>query len=119
MIKITKGSYGMRCGLFVKAIPAGSDPIELTKKQEERLVRLGVAEYVNPETSDELPVNIQEDIVDEFPEYSADMKLADLKKIAEVYGVDASAMRSKKDVIEAIDAARDELPSIDADTLVE
>ena len=43
MIKIIKGIYGMRIGSYVQAIPAGSDPIELTKDKEERLVRLGVA----------------------------------------------------------------------------
>ena len=46
MIKIIKGSYGMRVKQSVVAVPAGSDPIELSKEKEERLVRLGVAVYV-------------------------------------------------------------------------
>ena len=122
MIKIIKGSYGMRCGSTVKAVPAGSDPIELTKEEEERLVRMGVAVYVKERESneDEQPDEVQDDeIVDEFPEYNEDMKLAELKEIAKVYGIDARAMKSKKEVIEAIDAARDELPDVDADALVE
>lgn len=120
MIKIVKGSYGLRCGSLIKAIDANSDPIELSKEKEERLVRLGVAVYV-ADTVDEVkqPAQDEDEIVDEFPEYNADMKLADLKKVAEVYGVDASAMRTKKDVIEAIDAARDELPDFDAADSVE
>ena len=123
MIKIIKGSYGLRCGASVKAIPAGSEPIVLSKEKEERLVRLGVAVYVTEE--EDVIVQpagdaAQEDeIVDEFPEYNENMKLSELKDIAKVYGIDASSMRSKKEVIEAIDAAHDELPEVDADMLVE
>lgn len=125
MIKIIKGSYGMRCGASVQAVPAGSDPIELSKAQEERLVRLGVAVYVTEEDdvveqSGEGSDETQDDeIVDEFPEYNEDMKLSELKEVAKAYGIDASSMRSKKEVIEAIDAARDELPGVDVDALVE
>lgn len=125
MIKIIKGSYGMRVKKSIVAVPAGSDPIELSKEKEERLVRLGVAVYVTEqddvveqpgEGSDETQ---DDEIVDEFPEYNEEMKLSELKDIAKVYGIDASSMRSKKEVIEAIDAARDELPDVDADALVE
>ena len=126
MIKIIKGSYGMRCGKSVQAVPAGSDPIELDKDKEERLVRLGVAVYVTKEDDvdtyrHEGSEAAQEDdeIVEEFPEYSEDMKLAELKAVAEAYGIDASSMRSKKEVIEAIEPAREELPVVDADDLVE
>lgn len=125
MIKIIKGSYGLRSGASIKAIPAGSEPIELSKEKEARLVRLGVAVYVT-EQDDEIEQPVEgsdetqdDEIVDEFPEYNEDMKLADLKKIAETYGVDASSMRSKKEVIAAIDAAREELPGVNADDLVE
>ena len=125
MIKIIKGSYGMRVKKSIVAVPAGSDPIELSKEKEERLVRLGVAVYVTEqddvveqtgEGSDETQ---DDEIVDEFPEYNEEMKLSELKDVAKVYGIDASYMRSKKEVIEAIDAARDELPDVDADALVE
>lgn len=124
MIKIIKGSYGMRKGATVVPVLPGSDPIELSKEQEARLVRLGVAEYVTDDPDEckyaaDGSDDAQDEIVDEFPEYNADMKLTDLKKIAEAYGVDASSMRSKKEVIEAIDASREELPDIDAGALVE
>ena len=123
MIRIIKGSYGMRCGASVKAIPAGSDPIELSKEKEARLVRLGVAVYVTEEEDVIVQPGddaAQEDeIVDEFPEYNENMKLSELKEIAKVYGIDAGSMRSKKEVIEAIEAAHDELPEVDADMLVE
>lgn len=122
MIKIIKGSYGMRRGASIIAVPAGSDPIELSKEKEERLVRLGVAVYVTAEDNavEQLGGETQDDeIVDEFPEYNEEMKLSELKDVAKVYGIDASSMRSKKEVIKAIDAARDELPAVDADALVE
>ena len=44
------------------------------------------------------------------PEYDEDMKLDDLKEVAARYGVDASAMRKKADVIAAIEAAKAEQP---------
>lgn len=125
MIKIIKGSYGMRVKTSIVAVPAGSDPIELSKEKEERLVRLGVAVYVTEQDdaaeqpSESSGKTQDNEIVDEFPEYNEDMKLSELKDVAKVYGIDASSMRSKKEVIEAIDAARDELPDVDADTLVE
>ena len=125
MIKIIKGSYGMRVKKSIVAVPAGSAPIELSKEKEERLVRLGVAVYVTDQDNvAELPdVNADEtqddEIVDEFPEYNEEMKLSELKEIAKKYGIDASSMRSKKEVIEAIEAARNELPDVNADDLVE
>lgn len=121
MIKIIKGSYGLRRGMVVEAIPAGST-IEIGKDKEERLVRLGVAVYVNDdvaaEPTAEAPAETQDEVVDECPEYNEDMKLSDLKKVAEAYGVDASSMGSKKKVIEAIDAAK-ALPAFDAADAVE
>ena len=124
MIKIIKGSYGMRVKKSIVPVTADSEPIELSPEKEERLVRLEVAVYVdkinNNSQINKCGGDAQDDeIVDEFPEYNEDMKLSELKEIAKVYGIDASSMRSKKEVIEAIDAARDELPIVDADALVE
>ena len=125
MIKIIKGSYGHRRGMVIEAVPAGST-IEIGKDKEERLVRLGVAVYVNDEETDVLQLNEEapavtqdeDEVVDEFPEYDETMTLTDLKKVAEAYGVDASSMRTKKAVIEAIEAAKD-LPVFDAADSVE
>lgn len=46
MIRIIKGSYGLKVGKSIKPVRAGDAPISLEAKQEERLVKLGVAEYV-------------------------------------------------------------------------
>jgi predicted xylose isomerase-like sugar epimerase len=126
MIKIIKGSYGLRRGVSVEAIHAGTT-IEIDKDKEARLVRLGVAVYVgntgdeNPEqqnTAETETTQDKDEVVDTFPEYNESMKLSDLKKVAEAYGIDASSMRTKKDVIEAIEAAQD-LPAFDAVDSVE
>lgn len=52
MIKIVKGSYGLRVGKTVKPVTVGDAPIELEKEQEARLVRLGIAEYVDGTTGE-------------------------------------------------------------------
>ena len=113
MVKIIKGSYGMRRGASIEAVGAGTI-ISIEKEQEEHLVRLGVAVYVG-NTEDGQPQN---DGAVSAPEYNEGMKLADLKKIAESYGVDATSLKSKKEVIEAIEAAKD-LPAFDADDTVQ
>lgn len=115
MVKIIKGTYGRRKGSVIVPVRAG-ETVELTDEQEKRLVKLGVAEYVND--SDGAPEHSSSDETDEqealtLPEYNDKMKLPELKEIAEKYGVDARAMTSKKEVVEAIDAARSELPSFD------
>ena len=114
MVKIIKGTYGRRKGSVIVPVRAG-ETVELTDEQEARLVKLGVAEYVND--SDGAPAPSSSDETDEqeapeLPEYTDKMKLPELKEIAEKYGVDASAMTTKKDIIAAIDAAREELPTV-------
>lgn len=47
MIKIIKGVFGLRDNKIIRPIRAGDSPIELDSAAEERLVKLGVAEYVN------------------------------------------------------------------------
>lgn len=128
MVKIIKGSYGRKVGSVIKPVNPG-EIIELEPEKEQRLVSIGVAEYVGAEAvkAEELPAKADaeeaeeadSEVVDELPEYSIDMKLDQLKAIAEQYGVDASGLRSKKEVVEAIDAAREELPDLDVSDVVE
>ena len=129
MIKIINGSYGHRVGKMIVAVTPGDDPIALTEKEEARLVRLGVAEYVetpadppkeeesgkvaNPAAGNGAPTDPPRVEAGKLPEYNEDMKLDELKAVAEAYGVDASALRSKKAVIEAIEEAK-ELPTFGA-----
>ncbi len=114
MVKIIKGTYGRRKGSVIVPVRAG-ETVELTDEQEARLVKLGVAEYVN--NSGSVPAHSPSDDTDELepptlPGYDDKMKLHELKEIAEKYGVDASAMTTKKEVIAAIDAAQEELPAV-------
>lgn len=89
MIRITKGTYGLLKNGAVEAITKHSAPFSLSAEREAELVALGVAEVV--ELSDD---------------YSADMKMADLRRAAAAHGVDASAAKSKKEVIAMIEAAK-------------
>lgn len=89
MIRITKGTYGLLKNGAVEAITKHSAPFSLTAEREAELVALGVAEVVEP-----------------IDDYSANMKMADLRKVAAEHGVDASAAKSKKEVIAMIEAAK-------------
>lgn len=136
MIKIIKGSYGKRDGHVVRAVGCGT-VLELSAEEEARLVRIGVAEKVTEEhpvkaaapsapstpedaEHDEPEAEDKEPVQDEFPEYSADMKLEELKTVAAAYKVDVSGLRSKKEIVAALDEARAILSGGDAaDTVVD
>ena len=92
----------------------------------DRLVKEGVAKYIGelgetaeqpaPAPGDDADEPASTNIAaDEAPEYNEDMKLDELKEVAARYGVDASAMRKKADVIAAIEAAKAEQPDDGAD----
>jgi len=118
MIKIIKGTYGYRKGNRIIPKTPADDPFTATPEQEARLVRLGVAVYVDapakapatPATpaAPKAPENAKTGSkdVDELPAYNLDMKLDELKEIAKAYGVDASDARKKADVIAMIEAAK-------------
>ena len=115
MIKIIKGTYGYRKGNRIIPITPADDPFTATPEQEARLVRLGVAVYVDaPVEAPTAPTPKAPEAetgskdVDELPAYNIDMKLDELKEIAKAYGVDASDARKKADVIAMIEAAKAE-----------
>ena len=116
MIQIIAGTFGYYNGRKVIPITEADGPQQFDPELEERLVKQGVAKYIGaaPAASQDLePTDTgaedPEDEGDELPEYSAEMKLDELKEIAAAYGVDASAMRKKSDIIEAIEAAKQEI----------
>lgn len=116
MIKIIKGTYGYRKGNRIIPKTPADDPFTATPEQEARLVRLGVAVYVDapveaptaptPKAPEKAETGSKD--VDELPAYNIDMKLDELKEIAKAYGVDASNARKKADVIAMIEAAKAE-----------
>lgn len=90
MIKMIKGTYGHMVGGVVKAKTPNSPPFSLPEAREAELVAAGVAVKV------EEPAQVKT---------YANMKMVELRKAAEALGVDASAAKSKKEVIAMLEAA--------------
>ena len=124
MIQIIKGTFGYYNGRKVIPITEADGPQKFDDELEARLVKEGVAKYIGelgetaeqpaPAPGDDEPASTNT-AADEAPEYNEDMKLDELKEVAARYGVDASAMRKKADVIAAIKAAKAEQPDDGAD----
>jgi hypothetical protein len=71
----------------------------VTAEEADRLVKHKVAEYA------EVPAAAPADEKNkEQVPYNKDMKLTKLQEVAKTYGIDASKMREKSKVIEAIEA---------------
>ena len=85
MIKMIRGAYGLKINGVVEAMTSRSAPFSLTDAREAE------------------PVYVQEP--DENPAYNK-MKMAELREAAAAYGVDASKIRSKKEVIAMIEDAK-------------
>jgi hypothetical protein len=90
MIKMIKGTYGLKVDGVVEAMTPHSTPFSLTEKREDELVAAGVA------------VKVEEPV--QATAY-ADMKMAELRKAAAALGVDASAAKTKSEVIALIEGA--------------
>lgn len=95
MIKMTKGTYGLVVDGSVEAMTQHSDPFSLSKEREAELVAAGVAETV-PDTEAQKPSKYD------------NMKMAELRKAAESAGVDASAAKTKREVIAMLEATEAE-----------
>ena len=117
MIQIIKGTFGYYNGRKVIPITEADGPQKFDDELEARLVKEGVAKYIGeqdepaeqpaPDHGDDADEPASTNTAaDEAPEYNEDMKLDELKEVAARYGVDASAMRKKADVIAAIEAAK-------------
>lgn len=91
MIRMIKGTYGLKVNGVVEAMTKRSAPFSLSGEREAELVKAGVAAYVE-ETAEEKALS--------------NMKMAELRKTAAAYGVDASKCRSKGEAIKLIEAAR-------------
>ena len=121
MIKIIKGVYGyVNKNGSVKPKTPKDEPFELSKEQEERLVKLGVAEYVGGETPAEPAEEMPElpEGVTGIPEYSVEMKADELRAIAKEMGLTFKPGTSKAKMVEEMDAhiAEHYADGYDADT---
>lgn len=88
MIKMIKGTYGLVVDGVVEAMTPRSAPFKLSEKREAELVAAGVAVKVEEPESD-----------------YADMKMAELRKLAEKRGVNVTGVKSKKAIIALLEAA--------------
>lgn len=93
MIKMIKGTYGRVVDGVVEAMTSRSAPFSLPESREAELIAAGVAEKV--------------EIPDKASSYG-NMKMMELRKAAAALGVDATAAKSKKEVIAMIEAAQAE-----------
>ena len=128
MIKIVRGVYGfMDKDGIVRPKTAADAPFELLSEQEERLVRLGVAEYVGDVNGEELREIEQEEIeveqdpigFDEMPEEEpalSKLSVKELREIGREYGLTFKVGTSKADMIKAIETAEAELSAVDDDS---
>lgn len=95
MIKMIKGTYGRVANGVVEAMTKRSAPFSLSETREAELVTIGVAVKVEENTGAKSYDN---------------MKMADLRKAAAALGVDASAAKTKKEVIAMLEAAEAKEP---------
>ena len=115
MIEIIAGTFGYYNGRKVIPITKEDGPQKFDPELEARLVKKRVAKYVDEQPVAPVPAEKSEQDPDgapetgetpAAPEYDEDMKLDELKEVAAAYGVDASAMRKKADVIAAIEKGK-------------
>ena len=104
MIQMINGTYGYNDNGRLIPKTSKDGPFSLSAEKEKRLVDMGVAKYTDtPHAGGD-----DENTLDCSPDYSLDMKLDDLKALArDKYGIDASACRAKREVIELIEASSD------------
>ena len=113
MIQIIRGVYGHYIDGHVVPMDKNSEPFALTPEQEKRLVRIGVAKYVDNPVDDAKPDIAEElpdlpDGVDAIPEYNASMKADELRKIAKLMGLTFPVGTTKAEMVAQMDAFLDE-----------
>lgn len=121
MIQIVRGIYGyMDEDGIVRAKRVDDPPFELLPEQEERLVRLGVAQYVGNVKSapvvDTEPEEVEAEPADFGTEEAptdglslADLSVKELREIGKEYGISFKVGVSKAEMVKAIEAAEAEM----------
>lgn len=142
LIRIINGTYGHRPegSRYILPVKAGDPPIRVADDKAERLVENKIAEYVDekavatpqaPSAEDEQRDNMpdgaegaEDDSGDELPDEESLKKMtkAQLEELAADLGIDLSALRTKADLVEAINAelnAMDDMPEPGVEDVVE
>lgn len=114
MIKIVKGTYGyLDKNGIVKGKTSKDEPFTLSKEEEERLVKRGVAKYVEAAEKhvegDELK-ELLDSVpgLDVVPEYNVDMKATELREIAKGLGLTFPVGTKKAEMVAEMDAVIEE-----------
>ena len=117
MIQIVRGVYGFldRDGI-VRPKTETDAPFELLPEQEARLVRLGVAQYVGDvklaQDLTDLTEAVGGIVIDEAPEEErplSDYSVKELRELGKDYGLTFKIGISKAEMVQAIEAAENEL----------
>lgn len=98
MIKMIAGVFGLNVNGIVKAMDKTSDPFNAGKEQEERLVKLGLAKYVD-EPAEKLPEGATGVLV-----YSEEMSAKELREIGKRCGLTFKVGMSKAEMVAELDA---------------
>lgn len=128
LVRIISGTYGHRPILpngkkshYVIPVKAGEAPIDLDKAEADRLIGLGVAEAVKIEENKALETEAPEGASESKTEGLSleEMSFNELKALAQEKGIDIGGIRSKAGLVKAITAEAEELPSFDAQDVVD
>ena len=115
MIQIIAGTFGYYNGRKVVPITNADGPQKFDPELEARLVKQGVAKYVDEQPvaptpavkpEQELEDTPETDDAPAAPEYNEDMKLDELKEVAAAYCLGASATRKQGAVLAPIEGAK-------------
>lgn len=120
MIKIVRGVYGFKDeNGIIRPKTAADEPFELLAEQEERLVSLGVAEYVGGIEDEQGPIGFDEIPPEDFVEDDAEameeiidletLSGKELRELGKDYGLTFKANAKKAEMIEAITEAQKEV----------
>lgn len=127
LIKIVSGVYGYLDGHTVKPKTPKDAPFELNDKRAAELVADGVAVYVTEDGKMLIDDETGGVVVGMVPEYSVDMKAAELRDIAKEHmGLTFAVGTTKAEMVEQMDAYieahtvdGDDLPELDLDEVVQ
>ncbi len=107
-VKIVRGTYGHWNGKAVVAKNSDSEPFELDEKKAQRIVDLGVAQYVQKEKAlkaEGQPAEVESKIMEPDISELEKMTVMELKKIAGEYGIPYEKTSKKAELIQAIQSA--------------
>lgn len=113
MIEMIAGVFGLPVDGIVKAMDKKSGPFKASAEQEARLVKLGLAKFVDEPAGEKIaPIGFDEapsdpdvlpDGVTGIPVYSAEMKVSELREIGKMCGLTFKVGMTKEEMVSALD----------------